>query len=74
MLAFMSYLYKLCTCVILSFIATNVCFNESGLSIAEDQGMAIFALTLTHPSSIDITTTVETSDITTNGENIITAY
>ena len=42
--------------------------------IAEDQGMAIFALTLTHPSSIDITTTVESSDITTNGENIITAY
>ena len=55
-------------CVILSITATNICFNTSSLSVAEDLGMVVFALNLSHQSSIDITITITSSDITTNGE------
>ena len=60
--------------VILSITATNVCFNTSSLSVAEDQGVVVFALNLSHPSSFDITITITSSDITTNGEVTVTAY
>ena len=64
---------KVCTCMILSITATDVCFNVSLLSIAEDQGMVIFTPNRNHPVSIDVTIRVKSSDITTNGEATVTA-
>ena len=41
-------------------LATDVCFNELSVSANESQGVALFTLTLTNPSSTNIMLRIRT--------------
>ena len=45
-----------------------VCFSESQINVTEDQGSAVIVLTLTAPSSFDISVTVFSTNGTAIGQ------
>ena len=60
---YINFVYKL---LFLKNLAINTCFNESSMSISEDQGSLIFSILLTNPSSTDIIMRI----VSTNGAAI----
>ena len=58
--------------LILPIVATNVCFNQSSVSITEGQGLVMITAVITNLSAINVTIGVITTDITTTGKvNVI---
>ena len=49
-------------------LVTIMCFNDTSIAINEDQGLVVFSILLTNPSSADITIPIITNDVTANGE------
>ena len=52
----------------LLILATVICFNVPSISVNEDEGLVIFSVLITNPSSTDIMATLLTNDITATGE------
>ena len=51
-----------------TILETVMCFNDTSISINEDQGLVVFSIRFTNPSSSNITIPVITTDGTATGE------